>query len=165
LFGAQFVKNIDQYLSVGGDTPAVDFKERGYLILASPDSLALMQENLAVQRQIGANIVYQSNESLTARFSWLATDGLAGGFLGLENEGWLDPYALLQAYRRKAISLGVKIITDEVIRLQYRGNRVTNVELVSGGSLNRLVSFCLLSRVSAVLSYSSAGNGSALLRR
>jgi FAD-dependent oxidoreductase domain-containing protein 1 len=136
LFGAQFVKNIDQYLTVDGDAPTVDFKERGYLILASPDALPLMQENLAVQRQIGANIVYQCNEKLTARFPWLATDGLAGGFLGLENEGWLDPYALLQAYRRKAISLGVKIITDEVIRLQYRGNRVTNVELGNGGSLS-----------------------------
>ena len=135
LFGAQFVKNIDQYLSVGGDAPTVDFKERGYLILASPDALPLMQENLAVQRQIGANIAYQTNEKLTARYPWLATDGLAGGFLGLENEGWLDPYALLQAYRRKAISLGVKIITDEVIRLQCRGNRVTNVELGSGSSL------------------------------
>ena len=135
LFGAQFVKNIDQYLSVGGDAPAVDFKERGYLILASSDALPLMQANLAVQRQIGANIVYQSNEELTARFPWLAIDGLAGGFLGLENEGWLDPYALLQAYRRKAISLGVKIITDEVIRLRCRGNRVTNVELGSGSSL------------------------------
>ena len=132
LFGAEFVKNIDQYLSVDGEAPPVGFRERGYLILAAPDALARMQENLVLQRQIGANIAYLSNGELAARFPWLAIDGLAGGFLGLENEGWLDPYALLQGFRRKAISLGVKVIGDEVTGLRCREHRVTEVELRSG---------------------------------
>lgn len=135
LFGAEFVKNIDQYLSIDGEAPAVDFKERGYLLLASPDALASMQENHAVQRSLGADIAYQSNDDLSARFPWLATGGLAGGFLGLENEGWLDPYSLLQAFRKKAVSLGVTVITDEVTRLRRRKDRVIDVELRSGRSL------------------------------
>ena len=135
LFGAEFVKNIDQYLSVDGDLPEVGFKERGYLILTTPDALAPMQENLALQRKIGANIAYRSNDELTARFPWLLSDGLAGGFLGLENEGWLDPYALLQAFRRKAISLGVNVIRDEVTGLRCRANRITEVALKSGASV------------------------------
>ncbi len=136
LFGAEFVKNIDQYLSVEGEAPAVDFKEHGYLILASQESLPLMQENHAVQRQIGANIAYQTNEDLVARFPWMETRGLAGGFLGLENEGWLDPYSLLQSFRKKAISLGVTFIADEVTALRCEGNRVSNVNLRSGDSLS-----------------------------
>jgi glycine/D-amino acid oxidase-like deaminating enzyme len=28
-------------------------------------------------------------------------------FLGVQNEGWLDPWALLTAFRQKALSLGV----------------------------------------------------------
>jgi FAD-dependent oxidoreductase domain-containing protein 1 len=136
LFGAEFVKNVDQYLAINGEIPHLDFKERGYLILASPRALPLMRENHAVQRQIGANIAYQSNEDLIARFPWLVTEGLAGGFLGLENEGWLDPYSLLQAFRRKAISLGVTVIRDEVTTLRCRENRVTEVELRSGRSLS-----------------------------
>jgi glycine/D-amino acid oxidase-like deaminating enzyme len=135
LFGAEFVKNIDRHLCVDGDAPAVGFKEHGYLLLATADTLGPMQENLSLQRQIGANIVYRSNGELTARFPWLATDGLAGGFLGLENEGWLDPYALLQGFRRKAISLGVTVIHDEVTGLRCRDHRVTAVELRSGVSL------------------------------
>jgi len=135
MFGAEFVKNIGEYLSVDGDSPVVDFKERGYLILTTPDALAPMQENLVLQRRLGANIVYQSNDELTARFSWLESAGLAGGFLGLENEGWLDPYALLQAFRRKAISLGVTVLRDEVTELRCRGRRVTEVALKSGASL------------------------------
>ena len=135
LFGAEFVKNIGQYLSVDGEAPVVDFKERGYLILASPDTLSLMQDNHALQRQLGADIAYQTNDDLTVRFPWLATQGLAGGSLGLSNEGWLDPYSLLQAFRRKAISLGVTVITDEVNQLRSRKNRVSELVLRSGRSL------------------------------
>jgi glycine/D-amino acid oxidase-like deaminating enzyme len=135
LFGAEFVKNVDRYLSIDGEVPQLGFKERGYLILASPDALPLMQANNALQRELGADIAYQSNADLSARFPWLATEGLAGGFLGLANEGWLDPYSLLQAFRRKAISLGITVISDEVVQLRCRGNRVSEVVLRSGGSL------------------------------
>ena len=136
LFGAEFVKNIEQYLSIDAEAPAIDFKEHGYLLLASPDALPLMQANHAVQRNMGASIAYQSNDDLSARFSWLATEGLAGGFLGLENEGWLDSYSLLQAFRKKAVSLGVTVITDDVTTLRCRKDRVTDLELRSGRSLS-----------------------------
>ncbi len=135
LFGAEFVKNIGDYLSVDGEPPVVDFKERGYLILASPENLSLMQDNHALQLQLGADIAYQTNDDLTVRYPWLATRGLAGGFLGLSNEGWLDPYSLLQAFRRKAISLGVTVITDEVAQLRRRNNRVSELVLRGGRSL------------------------------
>ena len=135
LFAAEFVKNVHRHLSVDGEAPELGFKERGYLILAAPDTLPLMQTNHAMQCALGAEIAYQSNAQLSARFPWLATEGLAGGFLGLHNEGWLDPYSLLQAFRRKAISLGVTVISDEVMSLRCRGHRVSAVGLRSGRTL------------------------------
>ena len=135
LFGAEFVKNVAHYLSVDGEAPELGFRERGYLLLASADMLALMQDNHAVQRELGADIAYQSNAELVARFPWLAAEGLAGGFLGLANEGWLDPYSLLQAYRRKAIASGVTVVTDEVTQLHRRGRRVSEVSLRSGAGV------------------------------
>jgi FAD-dependent oxidoreductase domain-containing protein 1 len=136
LIGAEFVKNIDQYLSIDGEVPPVEFRERGYLILATRESLPVMRENHTVQRQIGAEIAYQTNEDLSARFPWLKTRGLAGGFLGLENEGWLDPHSLLQAFRKKALSLGVAYIEDEVTTLRCDGSRVSEIGLRSGNSLS-----------------------------
>jgi glycine/D-amino acid oxidase-like deaminating enzyme len=135
LFGAEFVKNIDRFLSIDGETPAVDFKERGYLILASERSLALMKENHSVQCDLGASIAYETNDALSERFPWMRMDGLAGGFLGLENEGWLDPYSLLQAFRKKAISLGVTYIADEVVTLGCEGGRISEIGLSSGRRL------------------------------
>lgn len=136
LFGAEFIKSIDQHLCVGDDIPSVGFKERGYLILASRDSLSIMRENHEVQLKLGADIAYQTNEELDARFPWLDSRGLAGGFLGLKNEGWLDPYSLLQAFRKKAISLGATYIADEVTALRCKGNRISNVALKSGQSIS-----------------------------
>lgn len=135
LFGAEFVKNIDRFLTVDGQVPAVDFKERGYLILASEKSLPLMKENHSVQCDLGASIAYETNDALNERYPWMRTEGLAGGFLGLENEGWLDPNALLQAFRKKAISLGVTYIEDEVVTLGRDSGRVSEIELRSGRRL------------------------------
>lgn len=135
LFGAEFVKNIDKYLSVEGEVPAVDFQERGYLILASEHALSIMRENHAVQRRIGADVVYQTNQELSARFPWINSGGLAGGFLGLSNEGWLDAYSLLQAFKKKAMSLGVTYKADEVITLRSANGMVREIGLKSGESM------------------------------
>jgi glycine/D-amino acid oxidase-like deaminating enzyme len=55
----------------------------------------------------------------------LRLDGIAVASLGLSGEGWFDGYAVLQAFRRKAVSLGVQFVADQVDRLTERGNSVT----------------------------------------
>jgi glycine/D-amino acid oxidase-like deaminating enzyme len=135
LFGAQFIRRIGEHLAVDGEAPDVAFRERGYLLLATPEALPVLRANHAVQVENGADIAFQTPDELRARFPWLATAGLAGGFLGLSNEGWLDPYALLQAFRRKARALGVAYVADEAVGLTRRGGRVTAVTLRDGGQI------------------------------
>ena len=43
---------------------------------------------------------------LEKRFPWLNTNGLGGGCLGLESEGWFDPWNLLQALQLRNKHLG-----------------------------------------------------------
>jgi FAD-dependent oxidoreductase domain-containing protein 1 len=136
LFGAQFVKQIGEYLEVDGAVPDVGFKEHGYLLLAAPEALPMMQANHATQLANGADIAFQTRDELVARFPWLDTGGLAGGFLGLSNEGWLDPYGLLQAFRRKARALGVTYVEDEAVGLSRHGGRVTAVTLRAAGRIH-----------------------------
>jgi sarcosine oxidase len=135
LFGAQFVKRIGDHLEVDGEVPDVGFKEHGYLLLATPETLPLMQANHATQRANGADIAFQTRDELASRFPWLAPEGLAGGFLGLSNEGRLDPYGLLQAFRRKARTLGVTYVEDEAVGLTRQGARVTSVTLRRAGRI------------------------------
>ena len=133
LFGVHFLKHLGDYLSIGGETPDVGFRENGYLLLATESMLPVMLENNAVQRELGADVHFRTRDELRARYPWLGADGFAGGFLSDSGEGYVDPYSLLQAYRRKARSLGVEFVRDEAVSVQHDGARVTGVTLAEGG--------------------------------
>ena len=133
-FGAAFVKAADEHLTVDGAAPSLPFVEQGYLFLATAGGMAVLQQNHALQRSLGADNVLLDPVGLGTRFPWLRTDDLAGGSLGLANEGWTDPYSLLQAFRRKARSLGVTYLKDEVIGVTRSGSRIAGVVLAEGGA-------------------------------
>ena len=136
LFGVRFLKHLDEYLSIDGETPDVGFRENGYLLLATESMLPAMRDNNALQRELGADVHFRAPDELRARFPWLGTGGIAGGFLSDSNEGYVDPYSLLQAYRRKARSLGVDFVHDEAISVQGDGGRVTGVTLAGAGAVS-----------------------------
>ena len=135
LFGVHFLKHLDEYLSIDGETPDVGFRENGYLLLATESMLPAMLESNAVQRELGADVHFRDPDDLRTRFPWLNADGVAGGFLSDSNEGYIDPYSLLQAYRRKARTLGVEFVHDEVASVQRDGARVTGVTLAGAGEI------------------------------
>ena len=152
LFGAHFFKNAKRYLAVGGETPDIGVREGGYLLLATPEALPIMAENNRTQRACGAEVHFQDPDALRARFPWIDPDGLAGGFLGLRNEGWVDPWSLVQAYRRKARAGGVEYVADEVLELERRGSRVHSLRLRDGGRIG----------VGAVVNAAGARDGAGL---
>lgn len=134
-FGTQFIKHIGEHLTVNGEAPEIGFHEGGYLFLASNAGRAILQSNHLVQRSLGADVVLLTPEQLRERFAWMATDDLSAGSLGLSGEGWLDAYGLLQGFRRKAISLGVKYSQAQVTRIHREGHRIQSVSLSDGSTL------------------------------
>jgi sarcosine oxidase len=134
-FGAAFVKSAHVTLAVDGEAPALPFVENGYLFLASEAGMAVLRGNHALQRSLGADIALLDADGLKARFPWLETGDLAGGTLGLSNEGWTDPYSLLQAFRRKARALGVTYLADTVTGLEREDGRIVAVRLAEGGRI------------------------------
>jgi sarcosine oxidase len=131
-FGADFVARIGEHLAVEGEAPDVGWHDGAYLFLATARGRAVLESNHAVQRENGAVNALLSAAELAERFPWLRTEDLAAGSLGLEHEGWLDPYALLNAFRRKARALGVAYREDEVVGFERDKNRVGAALLASG---------------------------------
>jgi sarcosine oxidase len=132
-FGVQLIKDLDRWLGVDGAAPPeVDFVEGGYLFLASADGLPILRRNHAVQREHDVRVVLLQPGELTARFPWLRVDDVAGASLGLADEGWFDAYALLQAFRRKARSLGVEYLIGTVDEVERDGSTVMGVRLADG---------------------------------
>lgn len=134
-FGASFIKSAAQHLTVAGEAPNLQFHEGGYLFLATGAGLRTLIDNQQQQHRLGAETQLLTPRELAASFPWLNCSDLAGGGFGPRNEGWLDPYSLLQAFRRKARSLGVTYIQDEVADLNVAQNRVSSVVLRSGEEL------------------------------
>ncbi len=131
-FGVELMKHPERYLAVDGEVPEIDFVENGYLFLATDAGLATLEHNHAVQRELDVPVTLLTPAELHERFEWLRTDDLAGGSLGLADEGWFDAYALLQGFRRRARSLGVEERVGEVVALDRDGDRISGVRLADG---------------------------------
>jgi FAD-dependent oxidoreductase domain-containing protein 1 len=135
LYGIAYLRDIAHHLGVAGETPAIDLHEGGYLYLATQRGVSILADNNALQRAEGADIELLDRQSLKRRFPWIDTDGIAAASFGRSGEGWFDGWALMQAFRRKARSLGVDYIAGEVVALERDGDRITGARLADGSLL------------------------------
>lgn len=135
LFGIRFLREAGRYLAIEGHMPDIALRERGYLFLATAAGRDVLAHNQRLQTKLGADIQWLERDALHARFPWLAVDDLAAGAIGNSGEGWLDPFALLQAFRRKARALGVRYVQDEVCGIERSGTRIVAAQLKSGTRL------------------------------
>ena len=132
LFGIGFLRDVARHLAVDGEAPTLGLRERGYLILAGAAGLDVLARNVALQRAEGGDIALLDAPAMGARFPWLATEGVAGAGFGLSGEGWFDGPALMQAFRRKAISLGARYLAAEAVAIAHDGARVASLTLADG---------------------------------
>ena len=134
-FGSSFLQNIANYLAVGDEVPAVSFKERGYLFLATPDGISTLKSNHSVQKSENVDVSLLTPAQLRSRYAWLNVDDLSAGSIGNRGEGWLDANGLMQGFRKKAISLGVQYKQAKVEKLQRAGRKIISAELTDGTSI------------------------------
>lgn len=131
-FGLAFIRNLKDEFGPEAD---VAFREYGYLILASSEGRAILEENHAVQIANGADNVLLDSEGLAKRFQWLVTDGLVLGCFGRSGEGWVDPYSLMSIIRKKAAADGAQVIQGEVATVTRENGRVTGIVLADGAKI------------------------------
>lgn len=132
LYGIDFLRRGREILAVEGDAPDLTVREGGYLYLATPAGADTLRENNALQTRLGADVALLAPDALVKRFPYFNVDDLALASLGLSGEGWFDGYALTQAFRRKARSLGVVYRESAVVGLEREGGRVAAVRLDDG---------------------------------
>ena len=115
-----------------GSDADIGFREKGYLILATPEGEPILRANHAVQMGEGADIVLENGAQLEKRFPWLAADGIAAGAYGRSGEGWFDAHAYLQLFRRALKTRNVDFVAGAVTAIERQGNQVSSVTLESG---------------------------------
>ena len=135
LFGIAFLRQAADLLTTPDERPDIGLIESGYLFLASAAGVDVLEQNHRLQRSLGADTALLNPAELQARFPWLACDDLALGSIGLSGEGWFDGYSLLQAFKKKARSLGATFVTGQANGFDVVGAHLRAVRLVDGSAL------------------------------
>ncbi|HZB55426.1 MAG TPA: FAD-dependent oxidoreductase, partial [Reyranella sp.] len=121
-------------MEVDGEKPDIGFKKNGYLFIVPPAGVANLLRNFERQRRHGVNVEWLEPADLKKRFPSMRVDDL-GAAVQSPDDGWLDPYSVLAALRRKTRALGVELIQDEVVALDRAGSLIDAVVLKSGARL------------------------------
>lgn len=133
-FSADFYRCFPSHVSVDGEAPDIAFKEQGYLFLVDGNGVDTLRRNWDLQRSMGVAVDLLDPAALARRFPSLNVQGI-GAAAYSPRDGWLDPNAALQGFRRKARSLGVEFLKDRVVGIRCERGSVREVELASGRSL------------------------------
>ncbi len=127
-FGLQFIRNLKTEF---GPEAEISFREQGYLVMATEAGVPVLEENLALQQSMGADTILMRNNELAMRFPHINFEGIAAATFGSRNEGWFDPYSLMNIVRKAAIAKGVEFIPAKVTAIES-GGEVRNITLATG---------------------------------
>lgn len=129
LYGAEFLRTLKKRF---GNDAEVNFTPHGYLVLASEEGAASLIDNSKLQNEIGAVNMILGKDGLKQRFPWMDVSDVEIGCLGLEKEGWFDPWSLLNILKVGAVDLGAQYIKGEVVDFMFSEKSDIVVEGVKG---------------------------------
>ncbi|MFN8379959.1 MAG: FAD-binding oxidoreductase [Anaerolineae bacterium] len=114
-----------------GEGVELGAKQRGYLWCAFTEAQAAkLRAEVEHLNAIGlSHVQYLDTDAVQARFGWLGPKLLAGKYD--PHAGWLDSYALIQAFLRSCENTTVLLGVPNV-RLVRDGDRITGVETPAG---------------------------------
>ena len=94
---------------------SIDWKKVGSLRLASSKQRwREIQRSMSQAKSFGVDCEALSADEAQQRFPYITTDGVAGAVF-IPGDGYIDPYALTQAYAAVARSKGVRIVQDTLV--------------------------------------------------
>ena len=133
-FGVPFYERFADTMAVDGTPADIAFRKGGYLFIVHDRGAPVLERDAETQRRHGVRVDLLDRAALKTRFPSMFVDDLALGAHSLD-DGWMDPYAVLQGFRRKAIALGARFLADEAVGIEMRDDLVRNVTLASGATI------------------------------
>ncbi len=133
-YAFEFMADFEEKMAVDGVQPRINWHREGNLFLIEEADQPRAANDIALQKQLGCNIEWWDRKMLEKRLPHCNLGDLVGATFG-PDDGTMDPYAVLMAYRNKARSLGAEYVTDEVVEITADKGSVTGVKLASGKDL------------------------------
>jgi len=114
---------------LGGD---VGFVQDGYLVLASADGAAAIEEVVPFQRELGVDTSILTPDEAVERWPELSPEGIVLACYE-ETSGWADPVGTVQALARSGERLGLTVQEGcEVVGIETDDGRVRAAETSEG---------------------------------
>ncbi|MFD2759678.1 NAD(P)/FAD-dependent oxidoreductase [Lentibacillus juripiscarius] len=130
-YGLKKYKTFAEDMAVDGEIAEIDFKQRGYLFLAKNENMEQLQQQLQLQQKYGVPAELMAKEELHSIIPELIIDDLQGG-LYCSEDGYLDPYSVMQGYVRKTKELGGTYVYEEVETILTERGKAAGVQLKNG---------------------------------
>jgi FAD-dependent oxidoreductase domain-containing protein 1 len=135
LYALDVLAHFDEDMAVNGQKPDIAFRREGNLFLVDeqtrPDAVA----GLSLQRQLGCDVTWQTPEEIRQRYPLCEPGECTGGTFGAQ-DGTMNPWAMLMAYKNKPLDLGAVYLNAEVAAVLSEKERVTGVRLATGETLS-----------------------------
>ncbi|MDA7846601.1 FAD-binding oxidoreductase [Amylibacter sp.] len=138
-FGANFVKNFQEYM--GGDerVPQIPFHQYGYMYLAdNPIFAQTLKEAQIIQEKCGASTKHMSVDQIENDYPFYMLDDIIAANHNLIDEGYFDGNTIFDWWKRSAKENGVEYVNNEVVSIEKNstGNYVETITLKSGEKIN-----------------------------
>ncbi len=137
-FGAQFVRNFQQYLGNDPRVPALAFDSFGYMTLAADQTPArALEASQRLQAACGAGTRTLSPGQIAREYPFYYLDDIIAANHNRVDEGYFDSGTMFDWWRRLARERGVVTLNQEVVSLTLNtaGTRIESVGLSSGHSI------------------------------
>ncbi|MFD1414948.1 NAD(P)/FAD-dependent oxidoreductase [Oceanobacillus jeddahense] len=132
-YGLKKYTTFAEDMAVGDEKAEIDFKQRGYLFLAKHENLDYLKKQMEMQQSYGVPSKLLLKEDLLSIIPELHNADLQGGLYCAE-DGYLDPYSVMQGYARKARELGASYVYEDVEKIQSNRGKVTGIQLKNGNT-------------------------------
>ena len=133
-YSIPFFERFDSEMAVDGEPAAINFRKGGYLFIVPPAAVRVLERNFEMQKANGVHVEWLERKDLKTRFPSMKVDDLGAGVFS-PDDGWLDPYGVLQGLRKKAKALGADFVNDEVVALDVERRRLRAIRLKSGQTI------------------------------
>ncbi|WP_188454570.1 NAD(P)/FAD-dependent oxidoreductase [Virgibacillus oceani] len=130
-YSLQKYKSFPEDMAINGEKAEIDFKQRGYLFLTKNETINQLQKQMELQRHYGVPSDLLTKEELLTIIPELTIDDLEGG-LYCSEDGYLDPYSVMQGYARKAKQLGATYVFKEVDTILRDESGLFGIRLSNG---------------------------------
>lgn len=118
-------------MAIGNEKAEIDFRRRGYLFLAQKENLEQLEQQSLLQQKYGVPSELLTGKELQTIIPELRIDDLNGGLYCAE-DGYLDPYSVMQGYARKSRQLGAVYLSEKIESIIKSKDKVTGVQLANG---------------------------------